>query len=141
MTDIVLKSIIVGGVAGLGSSFLFPSSETVPFLNMELSQPVGVGVAVGAASAVGSAVGKFVLPAIQPQGMAQTESKLINPALTAAASYAVPLVFMGSVPNPIPLILLGAGSEVLGSYAFETVAPMLMMGEKGDVGGMPASGF
>jgi hypothetical protein len=142
MTDIVVRSAIVGAVAGFATSVLFPSSETVPFMGMELSQAVGVGVAVGGASAVGSIAGRNLLPLLpQSEAMATSESKLLNPALTGAATYAMARVFMGDVPNPVPLILMGAGSEVAGSYAFETIKPMMMAEKGGDVGGMPASGF
>lgn len=135
--DIIARSAIVGGVAAAGVSFLFPSTETIPVFGMELSQAVGVGVVVAGSSAVGSVAGRYILPMIQPDGLAQTESKILNPALTGAATYAVASMF-GSVPAPFPLVALGAASEVAGSYVYETVSPM-MMGRKTGSKGLAAS--
>lgn len=139
--DLAMRSAIVGGVAAVGVSVLFPSTQTVPIFGMELSQAVGVGVVVGGASAVGSVAGRYILPMIQPEAMAETESKLLNPALTGAATYAVAMMF-GSVPAPMPLIALGAASEVAGAYAWATLSPMLLGAGKGDDGfGMASSDF
>lgn len=136
--EIAMRSAIVGGVAAVGVSVLFPSTETIPVFGMEMSQAVGVGVVVAGSSAIGSAVGRWVLPAIQPDNLAATESKLLNPALTGGATYLVASMF-GSVPAPMPLIALGAAAEVAGNYVFETVSPMMMMGDKKKSGGLAAS--
>ena len=121
---------------------MFPTTETIPVFGMEMSQAMGVGVVVGGASAVGSIAGKYILPMIQPDSdsLVATESKLLNPALTGAATYGVAMMF-GSVPAPMPLIALGAASEVAGSYAWGTVAPMILGGKSDDGFGMASSDF
>ena len=121
---------------------MFPSTETVPIFGMEMSQAVGVGVVVGGASAAGSVAGKYILPMIQPDGLAQTEARVLNPALTAGATYLVANLF-GSVPSPFPLIALGAGAEISGSYLWGTISPLLNGGKSDSAfsGGMASSDF
>lgn len=119
----LVKSLIVGGI-GYGASFALFGDSRVPFMGQNISSSVAVAGAVGGASFAGNFVAPYVLNALpQPKGLVKTENMLINPALTALGAYAVGKM-MGDV-RPLPLMAVGAGSEVAGSYGYATIAPMI----------------
>ena len=123
--EMVGKPLMVGVTAAVASKFLFPGDDAIPVFGMEVPQMVAVGVAVGAASAVGGVASGYILPMLpQSEEAAKAEGMLLTPALTAAATYAVARM-LGDVPQPLPLLALGAGSEVAGTYAWGVVGPML----------------
>jgi hypothetical protein len=64
--------------------------------------------------------------------MVAAESMMLKPALTAAAAYLTVSMLVGSVERPVQLMLLGAGSEVAGTYAYGTVAPLLGWGSSAE---------
>ena len=123
------KSAIVGMVGGYAGAYMFGGSGSLPFAGMDVSVPVALGSAIGAASFVGEYAAGYVLPMLpQSAGAAATEGMLLKPALTAAAAYLTVTTLVGAVEQPIQLMLLGAGSEVAGTYAYGTVAPLLGWG-------------
>jgi len=122
------KSAIVGAVGGMAGSYLF-GGGTLPLMGMDVSVPVALGTAIGAASFVGEYAAGYVLPMLpQSPGAVKTEGMLLKPALTAAAAYGTVTLLVGNVEQPLQLLLLGAGSEVAGTYAYGTVAPLLGWG-------------
>ena len=123
------KSAIVGAVGGVAGAYMFGSSGTLPFAGMDVSVPVALGSAIGAASFVGEYAAGYVLPMLpQSTGAAAAEGMVLKPALTAAAAYLTVSTLVGSVQQPLQLMLLGAGSEVAGTYAYGTVAPLIGWG-------------
>ena len=123
------KSAIVGAVGGMAGSYLFGGEGTLPLLGMDVSVPVALGGAIGAASFVGEYAAPMVLGMLpQSAGAVAAESMLLKPALTAAAAYGTVTLLVGTVEQPLQLLMLGAGSEVAGSYGYATVAPLLGWG-------------
>ena len=120
------KSAIVGMVGGYAGAYMFGGSGSLPFAGMDVSVPVALGSAIGAASFVGEYAAGYVLPMLpQSTGAAAAEGMVLKPALTAAAAYLTVSTLVGTVERPIQLMLLGAGSEVAGTYAYGTVAPLI----------------
>ena len=130
--EMVGKPVMVGVTAAVASKFLFPGDDTIPVFGMEVSQMVAVGVAVGGASAIGGIASGYILPMLpQSEEAAKAEGMILTPAMTAAATYAVARM-LGDVPNPFPLLALGAGSEIAGTYAWGIVGPMISGDGKDD---------
>ena len=123
------KSAIVGAVGGVAGAYMFGGSGSLPFAGMDVSVPVALGSAIGAASFAGEYAAGYVLPMLpQSTGAAAAEGMVLKPALTAAAAYLTVSTLVGSVQQPLQLMLLGAGSEVAGTYAYGTVAPLIGWG-------------
>ena len=125
----VAKAAMVGAVGGVAGAYLFGGDGTLPLVGMQVSVPLALGVAIGAASFVGDYAAPTVLGMIpQSSSAIAAESMLLKPALTAAAAYGTVTLLLGNVEQPLQLMMLGAGSEVAGSYAYGTVSPLLGLG-------------
>jgi hypothetical protein len=129
----LLKSALVGGVGGVAGAYMFGNSGTLPFLGYDVSVPMALGGAIGAASFLGEYAAPMVLGMLpQSSGAVAAESMMVKPALTAAAAYLTVSMLVGTVERPVQLMLLGAGSEVAGTYAYGTVAPLLGWGSSAE---------
>ena len=92
-------------------------------LGMSVSPAVLIGSSVGAASIISSLSHDFVLEKIKGNRYAEVETKVLAPALTAAASVAVGYATLGGLDGRAIMELagLGAGSEIAGDYAHEMI--------------------
>jgi hypothetical protein len=125
----VTKATMVGAVGGMAGAYLFGSNGTLSLAGMDVSVPIALGVAIGSASLVGDYAAPMVLGLLpQSTGAVAAETRLLKPALTAGAAYMTVTLLLGNVDQPLQLLMLGAGSEVVGTYAYGTVAPMIGMG-------------
>ena len=135
------KAAMVGAVGGIAGSYLFGSEGTLPLMGMDVSIPVALGTAIGSASFIGEYAAGYVLPMLpQSAGAAKMEGMVLKPALTAAAAYGTVTMLLGTVEQPVQLLMLGAGSEVAGSYGWGTVSPLLGWG-KGSAAAEAATTF
>lgn len=117
------KSLIVGGI-GFGVSKTVFGDNPITFMGRSMPSSQWVGLAVAGSSFAGNFIAPFVLNALpQPKGLVKAENMLINPALTGLGAYMVARQ-MGEV-DLVTFIGLGMGSEIAGSYAYATVAPMV----------------
>ena len=123
------KAAIVGAIGGVAGAYLYGGQGTLPLMGMDVSIPVALGVAIGSASFVGEFATGYVLPMLpQSAGAATMEGMLLRPAMTAGASYLTFSMLLGSVEQPLQVLMLGAGSEIAGTYAWGTVNPLLGFG-------------
>ena len=129
----LVKSAIVGGIGGVAGAYMFGSSGSLPFMGYDVSIPMALGGAIGTASFLGEYAAPMVLGMLpQSSGAVAAESMMVKPALTAAAAYLTVSMLVGTVERPVQLMLLGAGSEVAGTYAYGTVAPLLGWGSSAE---------
>ena len=127
------KAAMVGAVGGVAGAYLFGGDGTLALMGMDVSIPVALGVAIGSASFVGEYAAPAVLGMLpQSAGAVASETMMLKPALTAGAAYMTVTLLLGNVGQPLQLLLLGAGAEVAGSYAYGTVSPMLGWGKRAD---------
>ena len=129
----VARAALVGAVGGVAGAYLFGNDGTLPLMGMDVSVPVALGVAIGSASFVGDYAAPMVLGMLpQSTGAVAAETKSLKPALTAGAAYLTVTLLLGNVEQPLQLLMLGAGAEVAGTYAYGTVSPMLGWGRRAD---------
>ena len=129
----VAKAALVGAVGGAAGAYLFGNNGTLPLMGMDLSVPVALGVAIGSASLIGEYAAPMVLGMLpQSAGAVAAETMMVKPALTAGAAYIAVTLLLGNVKQPLSLLMLGAGAEVAGTYAYGTVSPMLGWGRRAD---------
>ena len=127
------KAAMVGAVGGVAGAYLFGGDGTLSLVGMDVSIPVALGVTIGSASFVGDYAAPMVLGLLpQSAGAVAAETMMLKPALTAAAAYGTVTLLLGNVEKPLQLFMLGAGAEVVGSYAYGTVSPMLGWGKRSD---------
>ena len=123
------KAATISAIGGVVGSYLFGSEGTLPLMGMDVFIPVALGVAIGSASFVGEYATGYVLPMLpQSAGAATMEGMLLRPAMTAGASYLTFSLLLGNVEQPLQVLMLGAGAEVAGSYAWGAVNPLLGFG-------------
>jgi len=129
----VAKAALVGAVGGVAGAYLFGNDGTLPLMGMDLSIPVALGVAIGSASLIGEYAAPMVLGMLpQSAGAVASETMMLKPALTADAAYMTVTLLLGNVEQPLQLLMLGAGAEVAGAYAYDIVSPMIGMGPTTD---------
>ena len=142
LMEAAMKATVVGAVGGFAGAWLFGGDGTLALVGMDVSIPVALGVAIGSASFVGDYAAPKVLGLLpQSAGAVAAETMMLKPALTAAAAYGTVTLLLGRVEQPLQLMMLGAGSEVAGSYAYSTAAPLLGMGNASDSEPMPVATF
>jgi len=125
----VTKATMVGAVGGMAGAYLFGNNGPLSLVGMDVSVPVALGVAIGSASLVGDYAAPMVLGMLpQSTGAVAAETMMLKPALTAGAAYLTVTLLLGNVDQPLQLLMLGAGAEVVGTYAYGSVAPMIGMG-------------
>jgi len=129
----VAKAALVGAVGGVAGAYLFGNDGTLSLVGMDVSVPVALGVAIGSASLIGEYAAPMVLGMLpQSAGAVASETMMAKPAITAAAAYMTVTLLLGNVEQPLQLLMLGAGAEVAGTYAYGTVSPMLGWGRRAD---------
>jgi len=129
----VAKAALVGAVGGVAGAYLFGNDGTLPLMGMDVTVPVALGVAIGSASLIGEYAAPMVLGMLpQSAGAVAAETMAVKPAITAAAAYGTVTLLLGNVEQPLQLLMLGAGAEVAGTYAYGTVSPMLGWGRRAD---------
>ena len=125
----VAKAALVGAVGGVAGAYLFGNDGTLSLVGMDVSVPVALGVAIGSASFVGDYAAPAVLGMLpQSAGAVAAETMMLKPALTAGAAYMTVTLLLGNVERPLQLLMLGAGAEVAGAYAYGIASPMIGMG-------------
>ena len=129
----VAKAALVVAVGGVAGAYLFGNDGTLSLVGMDVSVPVALGVAIGSASFVGDYAAPMVLGMLpQSAGAVAAETMMLKPALTAGAAYMTATLLLGNVEQPLQLLMLGAGAEVAGAYAYGIVSPMIGMGPTTD---------
>ena len=125
----VAKAAVVGAVGGVAGAYLFGNNGTLSLVGMDVSVPVALGVAIGSASFVGDYAAPMVLGMLpQSTGAFAAETILPKPTLTAGAAYMTVTLLLGNVEQPLQLLMLGAGAEISGVYAYGIVSPMIGVG-------------
>ena len=125
----LVKPAIVGTIA-YGASMLFVSGARVPFLGMDLSANTAIGGAAALGSVASGLAHDYVLgmlPGNTPE-MVEMQSAILGPALTGGATLLMANLTIGSITGMRPaleLAAIGAGSHVLGTYAYNAVSPSL----------------
>ena len=132
MHKYLMAPVVKAVIAGAAGSYLIGGSAKVPMFGMNVSPAVLIGSSVGAASIISSLSHDFVLEKIKGNRYAEVETKVLAPALTAAASVAVGYISLGSLDTRAIMELagLGAGSEVAGDYLHEMIKSAMMGGRQ-----------
>jgi F0F1-type ATP synthase membrane subunit c/vacuolar-type H+-ATPase subunit K len=113
----LMKSALVGAVGYGVAKFGLGYSGDIVVNGMTLDSNIGFGLATGIGSLGASTVSQYATSQLtQDKAKQMKENRFIQPALVGAITYASARA-MGNVPNPLPVIGLGAGSEIVGSYA------------------------
>jgi len=120
LSEQFIHPIIVGGLGYLGSHFMGDGKKVAVIGSMNLSLPMFMGAVTGISSAVGESLKQWVLPML-PNNMSYSsmESTFLSPAIVggvdAAAVYILTKQRFGEG------FMLGAGSEILGSYLYSGI--------------------
>lgn len=126
---LVTKPVASGLVGFVGAKMLMEPG-VVPVLGVELDQAIVYGLVIGGASAINSATKEVTMPLLGIQDPLSRMAQMVAaPALTGAATVGVGVVanaISGAelLPSPkgaLNSFLLGAGSEVVGSYAVQWI--------------------
>ena len=109
-----LTGAIAWGVSKYGLGY-----ESVPLdvYGMTVDSNIGFGLAAGLGSIVGAEISQYGISKMENDNKkAFTESRIAQPAIVGASTYAFARL-MGGVPSALPVIGLGAGSELASAYA------------------------
>jgi hypothetical protein len=128
LTENLLQPVIVGAVAGLGYRYFFGSIGNVNLLGVSVNDGLAVGVSVGAASAFSETIKFWVLPYIPAnKSLAGIETMLLSPMITGVTSTAaINLLTNVESKSYFQSFLLGAGSHLVGEYAYRTGKQMTL---------------
>lgn len=120
LSEQFIQPLIVGGLGFLGSHFMGDGGKEAIVGSMNMSLPLFMGVVTGVSSAVGESLKQWVLPML-PNNMnyASMESTFLGPALVGGVD-ALAVYFLTKTRFTEGL-LLGAGSEIAGSYLYSGV--------------------
>lgn len=118
-----LKAVSSGAVASIASKYILgiDAQVPIPFLNTNINSMLAYGLVVGGASAINEATKDFTLPLLGlDKGIVSTGQMIAGPALTGFAtvglSYIVNGMELPSTKGAVNGFLLGAGSDMAGSY-------------------------
>ena len=118
----LMKAGLVGAVGFGVAKFGLGYTGDVIVNNMTLDSNVAFGLATGIGSFGANTITQYATGQMtQDKAKAMKENRFIQPALVGAITYASARS-MGGVPNPLPVIGLGVGSEVVGSYIQDSYA-------------------
>ena len=112
---------ITSGLSGAILSYvLFDGAGRVIVSGKEIPGWLLVGVVVAGSTFVGEIGKGYLLPYLQGMKWGGFEGSIAEPALTGLSTYLL-LMFMDKADygNFIPSFLLGAGSNIVGNYAFD----------------------
>jgi len=116
---------IVGGCAVAATTLLmgtpFSDTSSLPIIGVQLPSPIVEGITAGVASGTTEFVADFILPHIQgDEKLVRMERMVLKPALTGGALAGL-AYFNSNLPSLDSLgknFLIGAGSEVAGTYVY-----------------------
>ena len=127
--EMILKPMLVGVIAGVGSGVLLGNGGQLSILGMTVSPAVAIGTAVGVGSLTASAFNQYVLPKIATnEQLRQVESGALGLVVPGVSAVLVSHFLIGSLASTSAMLqlgALGAGAEMAGSYAWPMVAPMV----------------
>ena len=88
----IMKPLLTGLIAGIGGSFVFGyslTSDTVRLFNMPVNTALAFGLSTAAGSYLGAVSGNYLLPMIPNNSWVNSESMLVQPALSGLGTMAV----------------------------------------------------
>ena len=122
--DNFTRSILTGGLSYLGSKHLLGYEESeIDLFNMSINSNVAFGLSAMAGSFIGSNVLQYGLSTLdQKTETSYKESRFIQPLVVGFSTYGISRSFGDS--SILPVLGLGASSEVLSSYAQDSYMNM-----------------
>lgn len=125
--DVILQSAMDGAVATLGSVFLFGEdfSKKTNVGGVSVSAPILVGAGVGIASGLQSTIDKYVTSRLLSGRDARTVQMVSAPLSAGIGSSVALFPFTQDYGSVGKVFLLGAGSQIVGSYGYKIVRPYL----------------
>lgn len=128
----IARPVVVGLMAALGAKAMGGNQwvATMPILG-DVSKPVFYGIVCAGSSFGAEILHNWVLPYLpQSDKAVQIENAVLAPAISAAVNVAVLMVAYPALIKDVGIqepIVLGIGSEVAGSYAYENFIRTMIM--------------
>ena len=124
-TDLFVKPLFVGAVAGLGATYLL-GTEPIAAFGGSWSPAMLVGGAAAAGNVTSGMLQPYVQKMLPGRGGGVTNA-LLSPLLTGASTYGVMAFATGShlsMMAALELTALGGASHVAGDYAYGVIYPV-----------------
>ena len=110
--------VIVGLIGYLGAHAMGEGNKKAIIGSLEFSLPMFFGITTGVSSAAGETLKQWVLPILPGNaGYVSLENTFLSPALVGGVDGAV--MYLLTKTRFMEAFILGAGSEVLGSYLYD----------------------
>ena len=125
-----MAPLVKGVVAGAFASYYVGDVGKVPLFGMPVPASVLIGSSVAGASLVGALSHDMVLAKIKGNKYVDLEGRALSMVLTGGATVAAGVFSIGGLDYKAmgELFALGAGSEIAGSYAHDTIMSAMMSG-------------
>lgn len=128
LSEQFVHPLVVGALGYVGAYVMGEGNKVADIGSMSISLPLFLGISTGVSSAVGETFKQWVLPMVSGK-YSSIESTLLGPALVGGVD-GLALQFL-TKSRLMEGFLLGAGSEILGSYAYDGfIKPYTMDGGK-----------
>lgn len=120
LTEQFVHPLIVGAIGYAGAYALGEGEKIASFAGMTISLPLFLGLTTGVSSAFGETLKQWVLPMLPNNASyVSVENTFLSPVLVGGVNaLALQLLTKSRITEGF---LLGAGSEVLGSYVYNGV--------------------
>jgi len=129
LTNNLMRGALTGAIAWGASKYaLGYDSVPINVYGMVVDSNIGFGLAAGLGSVVGAEIAQYSLSKMEADGKkAFSESRIAQPVIVGASTYAFAR-FMGGA-EILPVVGLGAGSELLSAYAQDSYMSMNKNGD------------
>jgi len=121
----LVKPLIVGGIAAAAGYILLPGyGIDVKLIGQTIPNYLAAGVAGAAGSLASDILSQYILPNLpQDDKLSYTEGRLLSPIITGASTAAAFWIMNYNALSEAggKIALIGAGSEIAGMYAWESV--------------------
>jgi hypothetical protein len=129
LSEQFVHPLIVGGIGFLGSHLYGDGGKVAVIGGTSISLPVFLGAMTGISSAVGESLKQWVLPMLpNNSGFSSLENTFLAPALVGGVDGAS--MYFLTKSRFMEGFILGAGSEILGSYLYDGVIAPYTMNKK-----------
>lgn len=129
LTEQFVQPLIVGAIGWAGAYALGEGNKIASVGGMSISLPLFLGLTTGVSSAFGETLKQWVLPMLpNNSSYVSIENTFLSPVLVGGVN-AVAIQFLTKT-RLTEAFLLGAGSEILGTYLYDGVLKPYTMNTK-----------
>ena len=119
-----MRAVATGAVAYGVSRFVLGYGGDITLYGMNVDSNLAFGIGAAGGSLVGSTVIQNVTSMLDDDKKKQfSENRFLQPVAVGASTYLLGTAFMGG-GSPVPIIALGAGSELIASYIQDSLQAM-----------------